>query len=162
LAAAGYLALEGVAVTVFERRAVAGGGNATGGAPYQMHGEGAVAGGGVIPSLGGAIKTGVEGGRDMGPEALRHDFEAGCLGRGVGLGSEARLGVAGEAGAGVAGATQWIERLKLEPGYALAGVERALVVGGGNPAIDAARELTRLGVADVAMVYRRTAADMSG
>ena len=160
LAAGGYLALEGVAVTVFERRTVAGGLNTTGVAPYKMHVEGAMAEVEFIRSLGVTIRTGVEVGRDMEPEALLRDFDAVFLG--VGLGPDARLGIPGEEGAGVVGATQWIERLKLEPGYALPGVARALVVGGGNTAIDAARELTRLGVGDVAMVYRRTAADMSG
>src|SRR5690349_15196275 len=37
LAAAGYLALEGVEVTLFEKRPIAGGLNATGVAPYKMH-----------------------------------------------------------------------------------------------------------------------------
>ena len=60
------------------------------------------------------------------------------------------------------GATAWIERMKLEPGFGLAGVTRALVVGGGNTAIDAARELARLGVPEVAMVYRRESSDMPG
>jgi glutamate synthase (NADPH/NADH) small chain len=41
-------------------------------------------------------------------------------------------------------------------------VKRALVVGGGNTAIDAARELARVGVPNVSMVYRRTAAEMPG
>jgi glutamate synthase (NADPH/NADH) small chain len=56
----------------------------------------------------------------------------------------------------------WIERLKLEPGFRLDGVSSAVVIGGGNTAIDAARELARLGVPSVHMLYRRTAADMSG
>lgn len=160
LAAAGYLALEGIAVTVYERRAVAGGLNTTGVAPYKMHVEGAMAEVEFIRSLGVTFRTGVEVGRDMEPEALLRDHDAVFLG--VGLGPDARLGVPGEEGAGVVGATVWIERLKLEPGYALSGVARALVVGGGNTAIDAARELARLDVGDVAMVYRRTAADMPG
>jgi glutamate synthase (NADPH/NADH) small chain len=37
-----------------------------------------------------------------------------------------------------------------------------LVIGGGNTAIDAAREAAQLGADDVAMVYRRGAGDMSG
>lgn len=160
LAAAGYLALAGLAATVFERRAVAGGLNTTGVAPYKMHVEGAIAEVEFIRSLGVTIRTGVEVGRDMDPAVLLEDYDAVFLG--VGLGPDARLGVTGEEGPGVVGATQWIERLKLEPGYALSGVGRALVVGGGNTAIDAARELARLGVGDVAMVYRRSAADMSG
>jgi dihydropyrimidine dehydrogenase (NAD+) subunit PreT len=40
--------------------------------------------------------------------------------------------------------------------------KRVLVVGGGNTAIDVARECALLGAADVAMCYRRSAAAMSG
>jgi glutamate synthase (NADPH/NADH) small chain len=160
LAAAGYLALEGLAITVYEKRALPGGLNTTGVAPYKMHVEGAFAEVDFIRSLGVAIRTGVELGRDIQPDALLRDHDAVFLG--VGLGGDSRLGVPGEDGEGVTGATAWIERLKLEPGFAIAGVQRALVIGGGNTAIDAARELARLGVREVAMVYRRTAADMSG
>ena len=160
LAAAGYLALEGVAVTLFEKRALAGGLNPTGVAPYKMHAEGSLLEVEFIRSLGVAIRSGLEVGKDVKPAELLRDFDAVFLG--VGLGSDSRLGISGEDGPGVVGATQWIERLKLEPGYALEGVTRALVVGGGNTAIDAARELARLGVPEVAMVYRRTAAEMPG
>ena len=79
-----------------------------------------------------------------------------------GLGADTRLGVPGEDGAGVHGATAFIERLKNEAGFTVEGVRRAVVVGGGNTAIDVARELAQLGVTDVAMVYRRTAREMSG
>lgn len=160
LAVAGYLALEGVAVTVFEKRDVAGGLNTTGVAPYKMHVEGSFAEVEFIRSLGVTIKTGVEVGKTLKPSDLVRDYDAVFLG--FGLGADSRLGVPGEEGPGVMGATAWIERLKLEPGYALEGVRRALVIGGGNTAIDAARELARLGVPEVAMVYRRTAADMPG
>lgn len=160
LAVAGYLALEGVAVTVYEQRPLAGGLNTTGVAPYKMHVEGSLAEVEFIRSLGVDFRTGVAVGRDVKAADLLRDHDAVFLG--VGLGADSRLGVPGEGGAAVVGATAWIERLKLEPGYALGGVTRALVVGGGNTAIDAARELARLGVPDVAMVYRRTAAEMSG
>jgi dihydropyrimidine dehydrogenase (NAD+) subunit PreT len=160
LAVAGYLALEGVVVTVYEQRALAGGLNTTGVAPYKMHVDGALAEVEFIRSLGVTIRTGVTVGKDVRPADLLRDHDAVFLG--VGLGADARLGVPGEQGAGVVGATAWIERLKLEPGFALTGVRRALVVGGGNTAIDAARELARLGVPEVAMVYRRTAAEMPG
>ena len=81
---------------------------------------------------------------------------------GIGLGTDSRLGIPGEDGPGVVGATAWIERMKLEPGFGLGDVKRALVVGGGNTAIDAARELAKLGVPEVALVYRRTADVMPG
>ncbi|HUK63964.1 MAG TPA: FAD-dependent oxidoreductase, partial [Dongiaceae bacterium] len=160
LACAGYLALEGFQVTVYEKRALAGGLNTTGVAPYKMHAEAALAEVAFVRSLGVEIRTGVEIGRDVTPETLLAGHDAVFLG--TGLGEDARLGIPGEDGAGVLGATAWIERLKLAADFGLDGVERAVVVGGGNTAIDAARELARLGVASVRMLYRRTRAEMSG
>jgi glutamate synthase (NADPH/NADH) small chain len=160
LATAGYLALEGVAVTVFERRPLPGGLNTTGVAPYKMHVEGSLAEVEFVRSLGVRIENGVEVGTDVQAADLLRDYDAVFLG--PGLGGDTRLGIPGEEGPGVVGATEWIERLKLEPGFALAGVRRGLVIGGGNTAIDAARELARLGVPEVAIVYRRQAAAMPG
>jgi dihydropyrimidine dehydrogenase (NAD+) subunit PreT len=160
LAAAGYLALAGVAVTLFEKRAISGGLNSTGVAPYKMHVEGAQREVEFIRSLGVTIREGVEIGKDVKAQDLLRDFDAVFLG--IGLGTDSMLGVPGEEGAGVFGASAWIERMKLEAGFGLDGVTRAVVVGGGNTAIDAARELARLGVPDVSIAYRRTAADMPG
>jgi len=160
LAAAGYLALEGVDVTLFEKKPISGGLNSTGVAPYKMHVDGAVREVEFIRSLGVGIREGVEVGRDVAPETLLRDYDAVVLG--IGLGSDSRLGIPGEDGPGVMGATEWIERMKLEPGFGIGGVTQALVLGGGNTAIDAARELARLGVPHVTMVYRRTAAEMPG
>ncbi len=160
LACAGYLALEGFAVTVFEKRALPGGLNTTGVAPYKMHVDGALREVDLVRELGVTIRTGVEVGRDVTAAQILAEFDAVFLG--VGLGADSRLGIPGEDGPGVSGATAWIERLKNEPGFALGAVKRAVVVGGGNTAIDAVRELAHLGVPDVALVYRRTEADMSG
>jgi len=160
LAAAGYLALEGVDVTLFEKRAIAGGLNATGVAPYKMHVDGAVLEVDYVRSLGVAIRAGAEVGRDVDAAQLLKEYDAVFLG--IGLGGDTALGIPGETGPGVIGATAWIERMKLETGFTISGVTRAIVIGGGNTAIDAARELARLGVPSVAMVYRRTAAEMPG
>ena len=160
LAAAGYLALEGVDVTLFERRTFPGGLNRTGVAPYKMHVEGATMEVEFIRSLGVTFREGVEVGRDVTAGELLKDFDAVFIG--VGLGEDSKLGIPGEEGAGVTGATAWIERLKLEPGFRPPAATRAIVIGGGNTAIDAARELARLGVPEVTMVYRRAAADMPG
>jgi glutamate synthase (NADPH/NADH) small chain len=79
----------------------------------------------------------------------------------------------------VIGAVDLIERLKLAAPSEVGGAGRGspaspvspesglgsgriLVVGGGNTAIDAARELAQLGAASVTLVYRRTVAEMSG
>ena len=160
LACAGYLALEGCTVTVYEQRPVAGGLNVTGVAPYKMHAEAGATEVDFIRSLGVTIKSGVEVGKDLKPEDLLKEHDAVFLG--VGLGPDSILDIPGAQGDGVVGAVKWIERMKLESGFALAGVQNAVVIGGGNTAIDAARELARLGVPDVALLYRRTEADMSG
>ncbi|HET7225438.1 MAG TPA: FAD-dependent oxidoreductase [Candidatus Eisenbacteria bacterium] len=160
LAAAGYLALEGVEVTLFEKRAIAGGLNATGVAPYKMHVDGAVREVEYLRSLGVTIRERHEVGRDLQAAQLLSDFDAVFLG--IGLGGDTRLGIPGEDGPGVIGATAWIERLKLESGLDAAAWRRAVVVGGGNTAIDAARELARLKVPQVVLAYRRTTAEMPG
>jgi dihydropyrimidine dehydrogenase (NAD+) subunit PreT len=90
---------------------------------------------------------------------LLRDFDAVFLG--LGLGPDTALGVPGEQGPGVVGATAFIERIKADPTLTLAGVKRALVVGGGNTALDALHELCLLGV-DTTLVYRRSEAEMPG
>ncbi len=160
LACAGYLALEGTQVTVFEKRELAGGLNTTGVAPYKMHVDAALAEVEFVRSLGVEIRCGVEIGGDVAAEDLLRDHDAVFLG--AGLGADSALGAPGEDGPGVSGAVAWIERLKLEPGFAARDIARAVVIGGGNTALDAARELAKLGVPSVRMLYRRTAAEMSG
>ncbi len=160
LACAGYLALEGCSVTLLEKRALPGGLNTTGVAAYKMHAEGAIAEVDFIRSLGVEIRTGIEVGRDVTSQELLQNHDAVFLG--CGLGADSSLGIPMENGPGVLGAVEWIEKLKLDPGYLLQGVRQAVVVGGGNTAIDAARELAKLGVAEVTLLYRRTEADMSG
>ncbi len=160
LACAGYLALEGVSVTLFERRPLPGGLNVTGVAPYKMHAEGGILEADFVRSLGVEIRTGVEVGHDVDPADLLRDYDAVFLG--IGLGADSGLGIPGEDGPGVVGAIAWIERMKLEPAAARPAVRSAVVIGGGNTAIDAARELARFGTPAVAMVYRRSAPEMPG
>ena len=160
LACAAYLALEGFAVTLFEKRPLAGGLNTTGVAPYKMPADDALAEVEFVRSLGVEIRTGVEVRPGPSSEALLREYDAVYLG--PGLGADTKLGVPGEDGPGVLGAVQWIEQMKLDPKAVIAGVQRAIVIGGGNTAIDAARELAGLGVPSVSMVYRRTTKDMSG
>lgn len=168
LAFAGYLALEGHEAVVFEKRAVAGGLNTTGIAPYKLHAADALHEVAFVEELGVEIRTGVEvaetdGATTMSAKKVLETFDAVYLG--VGLGADTKLGIPGEDGSGVVGATAWIEQMKLEMARGaretIAG-QRVIVVGGGNTAIDVARETAQLGAGDVAMVYRRSAADMSG
>lgn len=160
LAAAGTLALAGHRAVLYEKRALPGGLNSTGVAPYKMPVADALAEVDFVARLGVEIRSGVEVGVDVDAEALLASHDAVFLG--VGLGADARLGVPGEDGPGVVGAVEWIERLKTEPGFAMGEVRHAVVVGGGNTALDVAQELCGLGVEHVTMVYRRGRAEMSG
>lgn len=168
LAFAGTLALEGHEAVVFEKRGYGGGLNTTGIAPYKLHSEDALHEVAWVEALGVEVKTGIAVGADDGPgrvsaKKLLESYDAVFVG--VGLGEDASLGVPGEDGPGVWGATAWIEQMKLEQTRAHREEIRGkcvIVVGGGNTAIDVARECALLGAADTSMVYRRGAAEMSG
>lgn len=166
IAAAGYLALEGHRAVIFERKAIPGGLNTLGIAPYKMKGYEALRELEWVLSLGDIeLRAGVSvveqatGPGEVSARDLLAGFDAVFLG--LGLGDDARLGIPGEDGEGVVGATAFIERLKADPRLELTGVRRAAVVGGGNTALDVAHELALLGI-DVAIVYRRSEAEMSG
>ena len=160
LACAAYLALEGFEVTIYEKRTLPGGLNTSGVAPYKLPVEDSLAEVDFVRSLGVDIRSDVEIAPGHKAEALLREHDAIFLA--PGLGADTRLGIPGEDGPGVVGAVEWIERMKTEAGAQIAGVRRAVVIGGGNTAIDAARELAGLGVPSVSMLYRRTTAEMSG
>jgi dihydropyrimidine dehydrogenase (NAD+) subunit PreT len=166
IAAAGLLALEGHQCMIFEKKALPGGLNSLGIAPYKMKAHEALRELDWVLSLGRIeLRTGVEivetakGPHQIAASDLLRDFDAVFLG--LGLGADSKLAIEGEEGPGVHGATQLIEQLKSERALSLAGVKRAIVVGGGNTALDIAHELALLGV-EVSMVYRRGLAEMSG
>jgi glutamate synthase (NADPH/NADH) small chain len=160
LAFAAYLAIEGHHATILEKRALPGGLNATGVAPYKLHAEDALREVEWVRSLGVEMKTGVEVGREVTGAQLLAEYDAVFLG--LGLGDDTRLKIPGEDGPGVVGATAWIEEMKLAAGTKKGKLGRVLVVGGGNTAIDVARECAQLGADEVTMVYRRGAAEMTG
>jgi dihydropyrimidine dehydrogenase (NAD+) subunit PreT len=159
LAFAATLALEGHHATVLEKSALPGGLNAAGVAPYKLHAEDALREVEWVQSLGVEIQTGLEVGREVTGAQLLDEHDAVFLG--PGLGDDTRLGIPGESGPGVVGATAWIESIKVAAGVRPR-LGRVVVVGGGNTAIDVARECAQLGAEEVTMVYRRGAAEMSG
>jgi dihydropyrimidine dehydrogenase (NAD+) subunit PreT len=159
LACAAELALGGHKAVIFEKRAVPGGLNTTGIAPYKLHAEDALHEVEWVASLGVEIRTGLEIGRHIRGKDLLSDYDAVFVG--VGLGADSKLGVPGEDGSNVYGATAWIETMKLAK-HEAKGMGRVAVVGGGNTAIDMARECAELGAKSVTMIYRRAASAMSG
>jgi glutamate synthase (NADPH/NADH) small chain len=160
LACAAHLALEGHRAVLLERNPLPGGLNTTGVAPYKLHAQDSLREVAWVLSLGAELRAGVDVGAAVSAQDLLAQYDAVFLG--LGLGADTRLGVPGEDGDGVHGATAYIERLKNHADFSLAGARRAVVVGGGNTAIDAARELAGLGVPEVTMVYRREGSQMSG
>ena len=160
LAAAHELRRFGHAVTIYEKRDVLGGLNSTGVAPYKMKAARAEDEVAWILSIGGIdVQTGVEVGGALSLEDLeaRHD----AVFFGAGLGADRFLAVPGEDLEGVHGAVEWIEGMKLGA-IDISDIRSAAVIGGGNTALDAVRELIGLGVPQVTMVYRGDEDGMSG
>ncbi|MBI4322038.1 MAG: FAD-dependent oxidoreductase [Chloroflexi bacterium] len=77
----------------------------------------------------------------------------------VGTHQPRKMNLAGGSLPGVIDCVDLLKRLSL--GEEVAVGRRAMVVGGGNAAIDAARTLLRLGAQSVAILYRRTEKEMS-
>ncbi len=160
IAAAHRLRRFGHAVTLYDKRGQIGGLNSYGVAPYKMRADRAAAEVDWVLGIGGIdIVTGVEVGKDLSWSDLEAKHDA--LFVGFGLGADSRLGVPGEDLDGVTGATEFIERMKLGS-VDLSGVHTAVVIGGGNTAVDSVRELKWLGVPIVYLVYRGTEAGMPG
>ncbi len=157
LACAAHLALAGVEADIYEREDLPGGLNTTGVAPYKMQADSSLAEVEWLLSHGARLRAGVRVGEDIGFASLLEKYDALFIGVGLGQGRTLNL-----EGPGVWGATELIRAIKTEEGFALpAGASRAVVIGGGNTAIDIARELALLGVTEVTLAYRRREADMS-
>ena len=145
---------------IYERAPYPGGLNTDGVAPYKMQAEEALREVAWLSEIGIEWRLGVEVGADVAWSRLEAEHDAIFLG--LGLGADARLGVPGEELPGVWGASALIEAIKTGTTVDLSAARSAVVVGGGNTAIDAARELALLGVPDVQLVYRRGPERMPG
>ncbi|MCH2046168.1 MAG: FAD-dependent oxidoreductase [Saprospiraceae bacterium] len=84
---------------------------------------------------------------------LKKDYDAVFLG--IGLGRTRSLGLDGENLENCVGATEFIEKFKLNPLGTFIG-SRVVVIGGGNTAMDAASETARMGAEQVYLAYRRS------
>jgi putative selenate reductase len=89
-------------------------------------------------------------------ELLAAGFDAVYIASGAG--KDARLGVVGEEGAGVYHSLDLLDRVRRGDRIELG--SRVLVIGGGNSAMDAARTARRLTSGPVVIVYRRTRSEM--
>jgi dihydropyrimidine dehydrogenase (NAD+) subunit PreT len=105
------------------------------------------------------VRTGMEIPKDVSWEALRKDFDAIFLG--FGLGRDKYMALPNADSEGIYGAVEYIAKFKTGD-LDLSDLENVIVVGGGNTAIDAVRELVGLGASNVTMVYRGDESKMSG
>lgn len=161
LACASYLALEGVHPVIFEKNDLPGGLNLTGIAPYKFKSDAALAEIEWLLNHGIELKTGVEIGGDIRIESLIEEYDAVFIG--TGLGTDKYLNIPGESGKNVWGATDLIKKIKNEVDFKLpSSLNSAVIIGGGNTAIDIARELAMLGIPEVNILYRRTEQVMRG
>jgi glutamate synthase (NADPH/NADH) small chain len=153
LACAAELRRLGIAVTVFDRRSMAGGLNTYGIAEYKLRPADSLKEVELVRSMGVEFRLGVEVGADI--EKLEQEFDAIFLG--LGLGVSHRLGVPGEDLPGVIDALSFIARYKTATPQM---GKKVVVVGAGNTAIDAATAARRLGAEEVHIIYRRGESEM--
>jgi dihydropyrimidine dehydrogenase (NAD+) subunit PreT len=160
LACAHMLRRYGHRVTIYEKNPIAGGLNTTGVAPYKMRADRSLDEVKWILGIGGIdIVSGKAVGKDISWDEIEKKHQAVFIG--MGLGADSVLGVPGEGQKGIHGAVEFIEQMKLGK-VDTTNVHRAAVIGGGNTAIDAVRELAGLGIEEVMLVYRGTEPTMSG
>lgn len=156
LVCAGELASLGYRVTVHDGRPEAGGLVRFGIAPYRQRCEPLPQEVSMLEALGVEFRFG--NGIDS-PEALRRiEDEADAVFLGVGLGADVEPELPGSDLRGVWRSLEFVEALKTGRPFPVG--ERTVVIGGGNTAVDVAREAVRLGAEVVTLAYRRTEAEM--
>ena len=190
LSCATYLARLGYAVTVYERKPLAGGLDTYGMAEYKMSQQASLDEVKLVERLGvkfvlncemvvseqsetgGERQISTQSGSDgvaslptpnPQPPIPFADLQTrhDAVFLGVGLGATNRLNIEGEDLPGVMDALDFIEKVKTRE-WASVPVSRVVaVIGAGNTAIDAVTQAKRLGAERVLMIYRRTASDMS-
>jgi putative selenate reductase len=154
LAAAYFLALNGVEGTVYEAQDRPGGVLAI--APTFRLPE-TVVQEDIDRIMGLGVKIELSHPITSPPEELLADgFDAVYIASGAG--KDARLGIEGEEGAGVYHSLDFLDRVRRGERVELG--SRVLVIGGGNSAMDAARTAQRLTNSLVTIVYRRTRSEM--
>ncbi|MGB7064839.1 MAG: FAD-dependent oxidoreductase, partial [Syntrophobacteria bacterium] len=157
LTAAHFLALEGYESTVFESQPVAGGMLRVGIPDYRLPPEVLDKEIGAITRLGVEIKFNTALGRDVSIDGLfKEGYKAIYLA--IGAHKDLQLNIPGEDAEGVLSSVDFLHRVNLGELTTLEG--RAVIVGGGNVAIDTARSALRLGAEKVTIIYRRTRAEM--
>ena len=148
LSCAYFLALKGYKPTVFEKNQKAGGMLVYGIPSYKLEKDVVEAEIQVLRELGVEIRCGVEVGRDITLDQLRQQgYKAFYIAIGCQGGRKANI--SGEDAQGVMSAVEFLRAVGAEEKIALKG--RAVVIGGGNVAMDVARCALRCGAEQVGL-----------
>ena len=158
LSAAYYLALKGYGVRIIEALPVAGGMMMVGIPRYRLPREIIDRETAMLEELGVQFRFNTKFGKDITLDRLKEEgFEAFFLA--IGAHGSLKLGIRGETDF-----PQVYDAIDLLRNVALGNRQvpgnKALIIGGGNVAIDAARTCIRLGCEEVNMLYRRTRSEM--
>lgn len=157
LTAAYYLALDGFRVTVFEAASVLGGWLRTGIPEYRLPRTVLEKDIQRILSLGVQVKTNSALGVDFALADLKaQGFQATFLA--VGCQKGTHLAIPGVYTSGVVQGVDFLRQVAM--GTPPEDIGKAVVIGGGNVAIDAARTAVRLGAEQVTILYRRSRREM--
>ncbi|ERK30313.1 FAD-dependent oxidoreductase [Clostridium intestinale] len=148
LSCAYFLGAEGYKVTVFEKQNKLGGMLTLGIPSFRLGKEVVNSEIEVLKELGVEFKTGVEVGKDITLNELRNlGYKAFYLAIGAQCGR--KLGLEGEDAKGVITGVEFLRKVNLGEEVKLEG--QAVVIGGGNVAIDVARTAERMGASNISM-----------
>ncbi|MER2127163.1 NAD(P)-dependent oxidoreductase [Solibacillus sp.] len=158
LSAARELALLGYSVTIYEADEKAGGLNYYGIVSFRLPQDVVEWEVQQVQNLGVEIKTNTKIGEDVLVDDLLANFDRIIVA--VGMGKVPMLGIEGEDLEGVYDAIDFVKESKASFTDKVLG-KKAVVIGAGNTAIDAATCSVRLGAEQVQIVYRRTSKEMT-
>jgi len=148
LSCAYFLAVEGYVVTVFEKQKVFGGMLTLGIPSFRLGKEIVNAEIDILKELGVEFKAGVEVGKDVTlPELRKNGYKAFYVAIGAQAGRN--LGLEGENAMGVITGVDFLRKVSLGESLKMEGP--AIVIGGGNVAIDVARTAERVGASQIDM-----------
>jgi len=158
LTCANDLIRKGYGVTIFEALPIPGGMLTAGIPPFRLPREIIQTEIEAITDLGVELLTNTRVGEDIGlEELLEKNYQAVFMA--IGAHKGLKLGIPGEGEyQGILDAVDFLRRVstgdKTRPG------RRAIIIGGGNSAIDASRTALRLGCEEITIVYRRSRKEM--
>ncbi len=154
LTCAGFLAKEGINVTIYDKYDYLGGLLVFGIPEFRLPKEIVKTTVKDILDLGIEVKYNKELGKDFELKDIENQYDAIFLSIGANVSS--KMGVEGEELKGVYGGNELLE-YNLHPEYTN---KKVIVVGGGNVAMDCARTINKLGAKEVTVVYRRAEEQM--